>query len=198
MITSPRGEARARERVPFKPSGRSEPLDDLDVEWKQRLEEAQRRARESGRCDVADYLFLRAENDAARNVGLEWLLDSFTSLAGEANRAGATLQLAREDSHRFPFGNSTMVGARLTLRAGVRTLTVEAGWPRTPGDGIVRGGGLANGRIAHFGNRSAGEDLLLARSAGGSPQWFVIEPAGTRTPLAEERMRRHLAHLLNT
>jgi hypothetical protein len=172
-------------------------LNELDAEWKQRIEQAQRRAGASGRGDVAEYLFLRAENDAVRQVGVEWLVDSFTALAGEANRTGQSLQLSRDDAHRFVSGNSTMVGARLTLSAGVRSLTVEAGWPRTPRDGIVRGGGLAQGRIAHFGNRSAGEDLLLVRNEGGSPQWLVLEPTGARAPLAEERMRRHLARLLS-
>lgn len=160
------------------------------------MAEAQRRARTAGRNDVAEYLFLRAENDMARTIGVKWLLEAFTSFAGEANRAGAAVSLSRTDEHRFPSGNSTMVGTQLTLSAGVRSLTVEAGWPRAPRDGIVRGGGLAGGRIGHFGNRAAGEDLLLVRDAQGSPQWFVLEPDGTRAPLAEERMRRHVARLL--
>jgi hypothetical protein len=138
---------------------------------------------------------LRAANDMARKVGIEWLIETFTALAGEANRAGAAVALARSETHRFPVGSSTMVGTQLTLRVGVRTLTIEAGWPRTPRDGIVRGGGLASARVGHPGNRAAGEDLLLVKSERGAPQWFVLETNGTRTQLFEDRMRRHIAKL---
>jgi hypothetical protein len=172
-------------------------LNELDTEWKKRMAEAQERARAAGRGDVAQYLFLRAENDMARTTGVEWLLESFNALAGEANRKGAGLSFARDDEHRFPVGNSTMVGTRLTLRAGVRALTVEAGWPRAPRDGVVRGGGLANARIAHLGKRSNNEDLLLVRGESGAPQWFVLDPSGARTQLREERMRHHVEILFN-
>jgi hypothetical protein len=171
-------------------------LNELETEWKERLEEAHRRARAQGRGDVADYLFLRAENDMARTTGVEWLFETFTSLAGEVNRGGASLDLTRDEAHRFPLGNSTMVGSRLTLRAGIRTLTVEAGWPRAPRDGIVRGGGLAQARISHFGNRAAGEDLLLLRAEGGAPKWFALEQTGERAEFLEERVRRHMTKLL--
>ncbi|HVF49968.1 MAG TPA: hypothetical protein VNA19_07770 [Pyrinomonadaceae bacterium] len=172
-------------------------MNELDTEWKARLAAAQQRARASGRGDVAEYLFLRAENDMARATGVEWLLEACTALAGEANRAGAGLTIARNDSHRFSFGNSTMVGTALTFRSGVRALTVEAGWPRAPRDGIVRGNGLANARLSHFGIPKATEDLLLVRNNEGVPQWFVLENSGTRTALLEERIRRHVAKLLN-
>ncbi len=170
-------------------------MNELDAEWELRLRQAQERARGAGRGDVAQYLSLRAANDMARATGIEWLLETFTVFAGEANRVGASLSLARVETHRFRTGNSTMVGTQLTLRAGVRALTVEAGWPRTPRDGIVRGGGLAAARISHFGNRKADEDLLLVKRTDGVPQWLVTEATGTRTPLHAERMRWHLVKL---
>lgn len=173
-------------------------MNELDAEWEQKLAEAQQRARAAGRADVADYLTLRATNDMARTTGVKWLIDAFTALAGEANRSGAGIALAREDAHRFQVGASTMVGTQLTLRVGVRALTVEAGWPRAPGDGIVRGGGLASARLGHFGDRAAGEDLLLTQTDARAPRWFVLEDDGTRTELLEARMRRHLARLLNS
>lgn len=172
-------------------------MNELDIEWEQKIAEAQQRARAAGRSDVGDYLSLRATNDMARSTGVNWLLEAFTALAGEANRAGAAITLSRNEPHRFPVGASTMVGTELTLRRGVRALTVEAGWPRTPRDGIVRGGGLAAARIGHFGNRDAGEDLLLTQTEQGAPQWFVVETSGTRTPLLEDRFRRHLSKLLD-
>jgi len=170
-------------------------VNELDAEWELRLRQAQERARGAGRGDVAAYLSLRAANDMARATGIEWLLETFTVLAGEANRAGAGLSLTRAETHRFSTGNSTMVGTQLTLRAGVRALTIEAGWPRTPQDGIVRGG-LAAARVSHFGNRKADEDLLLVKRIDCAPQWIVTETTGARTPLHAERMRHHLARLL--
>ena len=51
-------------------------------------------------------------------------------LAGDANRAGASIQISKKEGHRFPIGTSTMVGHLVTLTSGVRTLFFEAGWPR--------------------------------------------------------------------
>jgi hypothetical protein len=157
-----------------------------------------------GRSDVADYLALRALNDVARNVGIEWLLATFTAHAGEVNRtAGAGLGLTHADEHRFRVGNSHMVGRRLTLAAGVRMLTVEAGWPRTPHDGIVCGGGLAAARISHFGNRRDDDELLLVQSTENdattpAPRWFVLDANGARhAPFEEARVRQHVAKLLH-
>ena len=195
MITSQRMAARvARTLVQTVWSGKK--VSDLDQEWARRLAEAEQKARASGRGDVAAYLALRASNDMARAIGVEWLLETFTALAGEANRTGASINLTQQDAHRFHVGTSTMVGSKLTLRAGVRALIVEAGWPRTPHDGIVRGGGLASAKISHFGNRAAGEDLLLIHGAEGVPQWVVLENSGARSLLSEDHMRHHIAKLL--
>jgi hypothetical protein len=127
---------------------------------------------------------------------LSALFDAFTAIAGEANRLGASIQLARSEPHRFRVGPSTMVGARLTLARGVRTLTIEAGWPRAPRDGIVRGGGLACARLGHFGAPSAGEDLLLVVDVGGAPLWVIPSEKGRQAVLSPERMCRHVMRLL--
>ena len=147
-------------------------MSELDEAWAAALSEAEQRARLAGRADVAAYLSLRNSNDLLRKAGIEWLISSFTQLAGEANRAGASLQIASEDAHRFKIGNSTMVGNLLTLSSGVRRLFVEAGWPRTPSDGVVRGGGLACANIRHLGIRTASEELLLAKTNSGAPGWM--------------------------
>lgn len=171
-------------------------MNELDAEWEQKVAEAHARARAAGRSDVVEYLTLRAANDMARTTGVEWLIEAFTAVAGEANRAGAGIALRRDAPHRFQVGNSTMVGTRLILSVGVRSLTVEAGWPRTPRDGIMRGGGLASAHLGHFGNRAADEDLLLVRQASGAPRWFVLGEAGARKEFAEEGLRRHVSKLL--
>ena len=170
-------------------------MSELDEAWAIALAEAERRARLAGRGDVAEYLALRNSNDLLRTAGIEWLVTSFTNLAGDANRAGASIQLANADGHRFRTGTSTMVGRLVTLTFGVRQLHVEAGWPRTPRDGIVRGGGLATARVRHVGIPRADDELLLSRAVGGSPQWTSV----TKQPRAfhESDIRRHLAILLD-
>jgi hypothetical protein len=180
-------------------------LSELEAEWARRLAEAEERARNVGRSDVADYLALRALNDVARNVGIEWLFAAFAAHAGEVNRTmSAGLALAHADAHRFRAGNSTMVGRRLTLTAGVRILTVEAGWPRTPRDGIVRGGGLATARISHFGRRRDDDELILVQNAESGaattapPRWFILDTDGARRAIFEEaRVGQHVAKLLH-
>ena len=184
-------------------------MSELDEAWAQMLAEAERRARGAGRGDVAEYLALRRTNDEARRIGIDWLLETFTQLAGDANRTGAALRIERTDEHRFQIGCSTMVGALLTLRAGsVRALRVEAGWPRTPTDGVVPGGGLARARIAHFGDAQANDELLLTRNpqsasaeggdahAGTPPQWISIGATGERAPFMVDRVNRHIMRLL--
>jgi hypothetical protein len=173
-------------------------LGGFDEEYERKLAEARERARGGARGDVLEYLDLRAANDAARGRAVEWLLELFTAAAGELNRAGAGLALARTDAHRFRVGNSSMVGARLALKRGVRQLTVEAGWPRAPLDGIVRGGGLASALVGHFGNARAGQELLLLPLPDSEPRWFVTDDkTGARTELRPEDLRRHLARLLD-
>jgi hypothetical protein len=169
----------------------------FDEDYERKVDEARERARGGARGDVLEYLDLKAANDAARSRAVEWLLELFTAAAGELNRAGAGLALARTDAHRFRVGNSSMVGARLVLRRGVRQLTVEAGWPRAPLDGIVRGGGLASALVGHFGNARAGEELLLLPLPDADPRWVVVEKTGSRTELRPADLRRHLARLLD-
>jgi hypothetical protein len=197
MITSRHKSDEGRTKAGDQSFGAISTLSELEAEWARRLADAEQSARASGRGDVADYLALRALNDMARNTGIEWLLATFTAHAGEANRTGAGIRLANADAHRFRVGASTMVGRRLTLTVGVRVLTVEAGWPRTPRDGIVRGGGLAAARITHFGNPPANDELLLMQKTGDAPRWMVLDAAGVRPTLEEARVAQHVAELLS-
>jgi hypothetical protein len=171
-------------------------MNEFDEEWARVLAEAEQKARARGRGDVTEYLSLRQTNDFARTAAADWLFATFIEHAGRANRNGASIRIERREAHRFQVGNSTMVGTLLTFQLGVRSLMVEAGWPRAPRDGIVRGGGLASARIRHFGRRNADEELLLVYSEGHRPQWLVIEGGGERHPLLEERVRQHVSRLL--
>lgn len=170
-------------------------MGELDEAWAAVLSEAEQRARLAGRSDIADYLSLRNSNDLIRKAGVDWLVAGFTALAGDANRAGASIQISKKEGHRFPIGNATMVGHLLTLTNGVRVLTLEAGWPRTPRDGFVRGGGLACAIIRHMGIKTANDELLLSKSNTGAPAWKSV----LKKPhlIHESDLRRHISILLD-
>jgi len=170
-------------------------MSELDEAWAAALSEAEHRARLAGREDVVEYLSLKNSNDLLRKAGVDWLIAGFTTLAGDANRAGASIQISKKDGHRFPMGSSTMVGYLLTLTNGVRTLYVEAGWPRVPRDGFVRGGGLACANIRHMGIRQADEELLLTKTKTGAPTWNSV--VNKLFSLRESDMRRHIAILID-
>ena len=173
-------------------------VSELDEAWELAIAEAERRARETGRGDIADYLALRASNDLARRSGIDWLLTGFMAIVGEANRAGASVMIEQTDAHRFMIGNATMVGTKITFRFGLRALTIEAGWPRVPRDGFIRGNGLARARIDHFGIKKHNEELLLVKKTKDAPpEWVIIdEDTGTRSPLIEARVRLHIRTFL--
>jgi hypothetical protein len=165
-------------------------MTELDEAWDLALAQATQRAHGSGRADISRYLDLRRRNDLLRRAATEWLLDAVFSLAANANRKGGTIQIERKEDHRFARGAATMVGTELTLRKGVRELTVESGWPRAPRDGVVRGNGLACANIKHLGQARYDDELILVTSDKGSPQWCVVK-AGSRSVLSTPTLRQH-------
>jgi hypothetical protein len=171
-------------------------MSDLDEAWALALAEAETRARMAGHIDLAAYLSLRTSNDLLRSTGITWLMTTSENLAGEANRKGASIQISKDDKHRFRIENATMVGRLLTLTSGVRQLFIEAGWPRTPRDGIVRGGGLARANIRHLGLNAMNKELLLVTSEGG-PHWVSINGPGPDSEIHEAELQTHIAILLN-
>jgi hypothetical protein len=171
-------------------------MTDLEEAWEAALAEATERARGSGRADIARYLDLRRRNDLLRRAATDWLHEVVTTLAADANRKGRAIQIERQTAHRFRRGSATMVGTALVFRRGVRALTVESGWPRTPRDGIVTGNGLACANIKHLGRTRSNVELLLVASRTGQPQWLVNPNSGDRTLLSEDLLRQHFALLL--
>lgn len=139
-------------------------MNDLERQWSELLSNASKRAAETGRGDIADYLNLRAGNDAIRHTGVEWLFKTITDIAEKAAENVVNIKAEREEPHSFQLGNSRMTGSVLRFRLGVRCLSIEAGWTRLPGDGIMRGGSLAAAKITHFGIPKANMDLYLVRS----------------------------------
>jgi hypothetical protein len=182
-------------------------VSELDEAWAIGLAAAESRARTAGRADISAYLALRSSNDLIRKVAGDWLLEIFAAAAGEANRAGAAIQISTDSAHRFKVDHSTMVGSRLNLTNGVRVLTVETGWPRTPRDGFIRGGGLACGHIKHRGIKSGNETLRLVLDGNGTPIWILEsgaraannpnEDAHGSNAIHEVDVKKHVALLLN-
>jgi len=171
-------------------------MSELDEAWELALAEAKRRAHAAGRADIAQYLALRAQNDLLRRTAIDWLVDTLTAFAADANRRGAAIQIELSDAHTFRVGPATMMGTKLTLRHGVRALSIESGWPRTPRDGIVRGNGLACANLKHLGRPRQDAQLLLALSSTGLPQWVIIEKTGDQKPLSAADIREHFSLLL--
>jgi hypothetical protein len=144
-------------------------------------------------------LQLREAKDAARRIGIEWLFATFLEVAAEANRRGLSLATEKSDAHSFPVGAATMQGEKIRISFGVRALTVEAGFPRTPSDGFVRGGGLAAARITHFGIAKANADLLLIRAnlnSKDAPNWFTINDQNLRQQFSTAHLKNHFAVFL--
>lgn len=155
-------------------------MDELNETWAKMLLDATAKAQAQGRADVAEYLALKFANDQFRATACRWLFDSLVELSDEVNRRGIKLEIENQNPHRFAVGFSTMVGSLLKFNYGLRNLTVEAGWTRTPQDGFIRGGGLACARISHFGMSKSNAELLLVRASENVPQWLSVNGEGKR------------------
>lgn len=164
-------------------------MNELDEIWSKMIEEATANARVSGRTEVADYLTLKASNDAIRTAAVKWLFDSLIELASHANRNNSAVTIEREDPHSFSHRGSNMVGSLLRVRQGVRCLTLEAGWTRTPSDGFMRGGALAFAKITHFGDSRSNRELMLI-NADDRPHWFETDKK-TRVSFTSDELARH-------
>lgn len=173
-------------------------MDELNEIWAKMMQEAILKAQSSGRKDIAEYIALKSANDAIRSTGCRWLFDSFVELSDEANRRGIKLDVENENPHRFSVGHSTMVGSLLRFHRGLRNLTIEAGWTRTPQDGFIRGGGLACGRISHFGMSKHNVELLLVNHNQTAPQWFELMDERKREPFSSNNLIEHFTLFLGT
>lgn len=163
-------------------------MSDLNERWAEMLDAAMQKAENSGRSDVADYLRLRAGNDLVREAGVRWLLDSLIFLTTGREYAEFRVTAERVDPHSFAHHGSNIVGSLLEVRYGVRCLTLQAGWTRTPADGFMRGGALAVARLEHFGMSASSRGLMLVRSENGVV-W--IEESSSRPVFDGERLRKH-------
>ena len=174
-----------------------EVMNELEEVWARKLSEARLKAEATGRGDVAEYLALRATNDWLRQTSVKWLFDSIIEIVSFENRSGTSIQIENENFHRFAFGNANLVGSRLNLRQGVRCLSIEAGWTRTPADGFMRGGALAAGRISHFGISKHNADIFLILE-NDAPGWFITDKNGKRENFDSRHLNDHFQIFLGT
>ena len=167
-------------------------MPELDQVWSDMLDEAARRSADLGRLDVAEYLRLKATNDAIRTAGVEWLFATVLEIAGRAVRQRHGVTIERDEPHTFAVGSSNMAGALIRVRQSVRCLTVEAGWARLPGDGVMKKGALANARISHFGLPRHTADLRLIHGED-LPVWLNADDE----PVDSAWIEQHLTVLLD-
>jgi hypothetical protein len=172
-------------------------MNELNEVWTQMIDEASKKARASGRGDVAEYLELKTTNDMIRAASVDWLLDAALEIAAFANRNNAGITIENETPHRFPFRNASLVGSLIRFRQGVRCLTVEAGWTRTPNDGFMRGGALAGAKISHFGISKHNAEILLVQS-NDLPSWFSVDAEGKRILFDSNNLQQHFRIFLGT
>ena len=177
-------------------------MNELDKNWAQRINEATAKAQAAGQSDVAEYLRLKATNDSIRAAGIKWLFDSMFEIVSKLNRNN--LQIApqiiieNENPHRFTSGNATLIGSLARFRQGLRCLSVEAGWTRTPNDGFMRGNALAGARIVHFGIARHNAEIVLVGGEKYSANWFTIDKNGERVLLDTNYLDKHFQIFLDT
>ncbi len=171
-------------------------MNELDEVWTQMTNKALEKARADGRGDVAEYLELKTTNDTIRAASVKWLLDATLEIASFANQNDARITIENENPHQFSFGNANLAGSLIRFRQGVRCLTIEAGWTRTPNDGFMRGGALAGARISHFGISKHNAELLLVQS-NDLPSWFSVDTDGKRTLFDSNNLQQHFRIFLD-
>lgn len=171
-------------------------MEELDEVWTNRMNEMIERAKSAGRSDVADYLELKTTNDFLRSTSVQWLFEAVAEIAAEANRNNANLTFEKSHPHEFSIGNSNIVGWLVRFRQGVRCLSVEAGWTRTPADGFMRGGALAVGRVTHFGMSKQNAELILLKIKN-APAWFAVDRDGRRTEFHSDHLQNHFRIFLD-
>lgn len=170
-------------------------MNELDEVWSQMLDSAMENARAAGRADVADYLALKATNDQIRAQSTGWLFDLLIEIASEANRQHPAIVIEREMPHSFTHNGANLVGSLVRARHGVRAMTLEAGWTRTPTDGFMRGGALAAARIRHFGLDRESVDLSLV-ILDGMPRWCFSDRGEPAPEFRSGEMLHHFSIFL--
>lgn len=170
-------------------------MTDIEEIWTQDFNIAIEEAKATNRYEVADYLSLKASNDAIRTESTKWLFDTIVEIVFALNKHGAQIKLTEKDKHNFEFGHSNLRGQLLKLQQGLRCLEIEAGWTRTPSDGFMRGGALACAKFSHFGFSKRNEELVLLKYED-KPQWFSVADENHRISFNVRSLRKHFGTFL--
>lgn len=171
-------------------------MEELDEVWTNFLKVAAARVKSGDHNDVADYLELKSTNDFLRSTSIQWLFEALAEIATEANRNSANLTFENAHPHKFSDGKANLVGWLVRFRQGVRCLSVEAGWTRTPSDGFMRGGALAVGRVTHFGMSKKNAELILLK-VENAPVWFALDKDGKRSEFHSGHLQNHFKIFLD-
>ncbi len=171
-------------------------MNELDQFWSEKLSSAIESAKQTGRGDLADYLRLKATNDAVRQTGVDEFFEAIIEIATLPEHASRKISIERESPHNFRHRDANMVGSLLRLRFGVRCMTVEAGWTRTPTDGFMRMGALAFARITHFGMPHANGEFILKRTDLGA-DWAAIRLEKVDTAFELHDLDQHFFVLID-
>jgi len=94
-------------------------MSELDEFWSDQLTEAAAKARTAGRADVADFLTLKAKNDAVRTAEIEDLFTMIIAAAMSDEHRHRNILVEREAPHNFLHRKANLVGSMLKLRLGV-------------------------------------------------------------------------------
>lgn len=165
-------------------------MNELDEVWEQLIAEAAQNPQEIRRDGLAEFIAVKTANDRIRETNVRWLLDTMRKAAEHANLKNARILIENSDAHIFKLDRMQLRGSRLTFRHGIRCLSVEAGWTRTPADGFMRGNALAVAHITHFGIAKENAELHLLKFED-RPQWFTVNKNNLRTSFEIEDLIRH-------
>jgi hypothetical protein len=165
-------------------------MNELNEVWEQLIAEAAKNPQAVADQGFAEFIAVKSANDAIRETSVRWLLDTMRQAAEHANLKGVGITIESDDAHRFSTDKMQLGGKMLRFRQGVRSMTVEAGWTRTPNDGFMRGNALAVARITHFGIAKANAELHLLKYED-RPQWFTVTTIGLRVSFEIQDLIKH-------
>lgn len=145
-------------------------MDEFEQKWLEMLEKAKERAQREENLTLLEYFELKSANEKLRLEASKALLEMFFYAARSKSLEGFNLKFNTKSGHQFEMRQARLTGFCLDISFGIRKLTIEIGWTRTPKDGFMRQGALAYSRISHFGRPEHNKELLLLNR--NEPRWF--------------------------
>jgi hypothetical protein len=141
--------------------------------WSKLLDDEIARGNVSAEGVFQDYLSVRGANNEIRNDAAEWLFESFVAFSNRLSSDGFQISVERNTDTRFAFHWATLSGSSIIVSNGLRKLSCEVGSIKAPGDGIIKGGGIAIARLSHFGIPE--KDQILRLLVGEEKARWVVD-----------------------